>query len=269
MNQKAAQAPEILVFTDLDGSLMEHESYSIELARPALAALSRRHALVIMNSSKTAAEMRAIQSDLKLQAPFVCENGAALHLRAAAEAGRPGIIEFGRARDDWLTEVHALRTRLNLEFAGFADWSVGEISELTGLAPMQAEQARQREYSEPILWRGSTQQKAHFEQELARLELILLEGGRFHSIQGRHGKHDAMRWLKAQRGNGRPVLTVALGDSPNDLDMLQGADIAVIIKSAKSERIELSGPARIIRTQRPGPAGWHDAIMDILSASED
>ena len=73
-----------------------------------------------------------------------------------------------------------------------------------------------------------------------------------------------MTWLREQQDDAAPTITVALGDSPNDAAMLEAADVAVIIKSAKSDRIELHQPNRIIRTSRPGPAGWKDAMLEIL-----
>jgi len=263
MNQKKEKPTALLVFTDLDGSLMEHESYSIEPARGALESLFQRHYMVIMNSSKTAAEMCAVQQQIDLQAPFICENGAALQLLADGQV-KSRRVEFGQPRDQWLPKVHSLREQHSFDFSGFADWSTERISELTGLDRHRAMLAAKREYSEPILWRGSTQQKSHFEKLLAAYDLQMLEGGRFLSIQGQHNKSDAMRWLKEHQDSDDHTLTVALGDSPNDTAMLAAADIAVIIKSAKSDRIQLDGPARVIRTNRPGPSGWSDAIIEIL-----
>ena len=252
----------LLVFTDLDGSLMEHESYSIEAAEPALAALRERDILMVLNSSKTAAEMQAVQSRLSLTAPFVCENGAALYFPDQTVPEEATV--FGALRADWLPAVHQLRETHSYPFEGFADWSAKQVGELTGLTESEAELARQRQFSEPILWRGAASSRQQFEQQLAELDLCLLEGGRFLSIQGQHDKSNAMTWLREQQDDAAPTITVALGDSPNDAAMLEAADVAVIIKSAKSDRIELHQPNRIIRTSRPGPAGWKDAMLEIL-----
>jgi mannosyl-3-phosphoglycerate phosphatase len=166
-------------------------------------------------------------------------------------------------RQNWLPEVHALRDKTDYNFEGFADWTDARVSELTGLSEQEAGLARQRQYSEPILWRGPASARRQFETDLAGMGLSLLEGGRFFSIQGQHDKSDAMQWMQQQFADSNTV-TVALGDSPNDSAMLAAADIAVIIKSAKSEQIQIQGPEKIIRTSRPGPAGWKDAMMDIL-----
>lgn len=252
----------LIVFTDLDGSLMEHETYSIEPARPALEELTARSIPLILNSSKTAAEMATIQELLDLRCPFICENGAAMH------SDTNDIVEFGPRRETWLDEVHELRTRHNYSFRGFTDWSSTEISALTGLTNSQAEQAKTRFYSEPILWRDSESALQKFQTQLQKMNLRLLQGGRFQSIQGSYDKSDAMRSIvvdEQEENRQQPFVIVALGDSPNDTAMLNAANIAVIIKSAKSGLIHCPEPQKLIHTKLPGPAGWNEAIFDILT----
>ncbi len=252
----------LLVFTDLDGSLMEHESYSIEAARPALDELAARQIPLILNSSKSAAEMTAIQEQLELRYPFICENGAAL-FRPNEET-----IEFATPRELWLERVHALRDRFSYSFQGFTDWTASEISTLTGLSKTQAEQAKDRCYSEPILWRDSEASLHKFHTQLEAMQLRLLQGGRFQSIQGMYDKSDALRWMvsKETEQNPESVLhTIALGDSPNDAAMLNASDIAVIIKSGKSNQILCPDARQLIHTKIPGPAGWNEALLEILS----
>lgn len=268
----------LLVFTDLDGTLMEHESYSVEPARGALAALARLGVTPIINSSKTRPEITTIQNRLQLDAPFISENGAALYNYKASQgeksAERSGVKSgessgesidkvFGLSRDSWLRELHQLREQMSFKFEGFSDWEPQQLAEITGLSRAEAELAKDREFSEPILWRDTAKAFAQFTATLEAMGLQLIEGGRFFSIQGKHDKATAMNWLR-ETTNDSSVTTIALGDSPNDSAMLEAADIAVIIKSGKSERIQLQKPDRIIRTSRPGPAGWHDAMMEIL-----
>lgn len=253
----------LLIFTDLDGSLMEHETYSVEPARPVLQILADRGYPLIVNSSKTSVEIRAVQAQLHLDTPYICENGAALHLSDGDVEGTD-YIRFGKPRSEWLAAVHKIREQHNLLFKGFADWTVEEIMELTGLDARQAGHAKDRQYSEPISWRDSAKAKVNFENELTELGLQFQEGGQFLSIQSDYDKSDAMRWLQTHHAQATPTITVALGDSPNDQAMLDCADVAVIIKSAKSEQIQLNSATKVIYTQRPGPAGWQDAMEEIL-----
>jgi mannosyl-3-phosphoglycerate phosphatase len=251
----------LLIFTDLDGSLMEHETYSVAPAQAALAEIRQRSIPLILNSSKTAAEIQAIQAMHGFSAPFICENGAALYETPDAPPK-----SFGDPLLQWLPMVHRLRENKHYKFSGFSDWSPSEIAALTGLSLEQASQAKQRQYSEPILWRDSENDKAEFLDSLSSLDLQLLEGGRFLSIQSHFNKSDAMNWLTQKlNSSASPLTTVALGDSPNDAAMLNSADIAVIIKSAKSDQIRCPNAGMVITTSKPGPSGWNDAILKILS----
>ncbi len=252
----------LLVFTDLDGTLMEHESYSVEPAREALEALAKAGVSPIVNSSKTGSEIRAIQAKLELDAPYICENGAAL-----SNYGKPSDKKadriFGVERQSWFPAIQALRDQMEFKFEGFSDWSADELSARTGLSVLDAKLAKQRQYSEPIVWRDTSKAFSQFAAALKALNLNLIEGGRFFSIQGSHDKATGMKWLQGL-DTSSTKLTVALGDSPNDIAMLEAADIAVVIKSPKSDQINLKNPKRVIRTNRPGPAGWQDAILKIL-----
>ena len=77
-----------------------------------------------------------------------------------------------------------------------------------------------------------------------------------------------MVWLKSPyRALGTPHC-IALGDSPNDLDLLNHADTAVVIASAHACRLQVSGAGRVIRSQYPGPQGWHEVIMRLLETDQ-
>ncbi|MCK5421566.1 MAG: HAD-IIB family hydrolase, partial [Deltaproteobacteria bacterium] len=69
-----------MVFTDLDGTLLEHETYSSEAAIPAINALKEKNIPLIFCTSKTRAEIEEIQFQLKNIHPFISENGGAIFI---------------------------------------------------------------------------------------------------------------------------------------------------------------------------------------------
>ena len=259
MTQNASKTASFLIFTDLDGSLLENENYSIEPAQPALAALARRGVTPIFASSKTAVEILAIQHVSGIAAPFIGENGAAVY-----DSTGKVLTAFGLPRESWLNEVHQLRERMSFKFNGFSDWSIKRIAELTGLCQEDADKARIRQFTEPMLWQDTQTNFQLFLKELQKLSLTTLEGGRFCSIQGHFDKSGGMKWWQAHCSESRPFL-VAVGDSPNDMSLLAAADVAVIIKSDKSHKLNPVGPATVLRTRMPGPAGWNEGIKQVLN----
>ena len=69
----------VLVFTDLDGTLLDHDDYSFSAAVPALALLRELHILVIANTSKTLAELEGLKKAMGNLHPCIVENGSALY----------------------------------------------------------------------------------------------------------------------------------------------------------------------------------------------
>ena len=67
----------------------------------------------------------------------------------------------------------------------------------------------------------------------------------------------------------RAPLVIALGDSENDRDMLQHADIAVVVMRHDGSHLACTGIRQTIRTGRPGPAGWNMAVDQLLRDLDD
>lgn len=245
---------ELVVVTDLDGTLLDHHSYRWDDARPALAALAARHIPVVLNSSKTRAEMRPLQAQLALDAPFISENGAII------DWGDGSSRCFAKPRQQLLAVLAELRQQ-GFKFSGFADWCVEDIAQQTGLSLAQAKLAADREFTEPLCWQGSAGEQQAFLQALAKRQLQAQQGGRFLTVMGQYSKGQAMAALR-QHYPGAHI--IALGDSANDLSMLNGADTAVVVASANSDSLTPTTPT--IRTQQPGPAGWNRAILDWLTS---
>jgi mannosyl-3-phosphoglycerate phosphatase len=76
-----------IVFTDLDGKLLDHDTYSFEAAMPALAHLRRLQARVVLLSSKTLQEVLFWRTKIISNHPFAVENGGAVF----ASDGNPSL----------------------------------------------------------------------------------------------------------------------------------------------------------------------------------
>lgn len=260
--------PRLIVFTDLDGTLLDHDTYDWRPALPALQCLAELGLPLVLNSSKTRPEIEALRDELDNDHPFIVENGAGVVIPAGYFDGGPEeVITTGASRAAIL-EVLSTQKARGYRFFGFSDLSPGELARLTGLTPEAAAMAGDRIGTEPILWQDSSTRLASFRDALAERDLQLQQGGRFLHVMGRFDKADGMHQLMTRYQSQTPdwpCRSVALGDSLNDRDMLAGADLAVVIAGVNASRIELPADHPVIRSTERGPTGWNQSVSEVLT----
>jgi mannosyl-3-phosphoglycerate phosphatase len=266
-----------LVFSDLDGTLLDHFTYQSSPADKTLAQLKCANIPVILNTSKTLAELAIIHSELKLDTPFIVENGAAIYIPIATFLVQPADTEivgdywvksFCLPRQHWLTLLAEQTDEFKKYYQGFSTMSAADLSEITGLSLAEAKRAQQRQYGEPIKWFGDKVSKNRFIDHLIDLGANVVQGGRFIHIGGYCDKGQALIWLTEQyreNFNNPTIMTIALGDGENDSPMLEAADIAVQIRSPVHNFPKLYRQFKTTRTQDYGPEGWAQALQTLLA----
>lgn len=255
----------LVIFSDLDGTLLDHDTYSWRAAEPALARLADIGAPVVLATSKTAAEVVPLQQAMGLEGlPAIVENGAGvIGLGAdvgAADAQGDAGGEYARLRHI----LNALPAQLRAHFSGFGDMTAAEVARATGLSETDAVAAKSRLFSEPGLWSGDAAGRADFIDLLKSNGVHARLGGRFLTLSFGKTKRDGMAEVIAKYA---PHYTAALGDAPNDIEMLEAADFGFIIANPHHAPLPpLMGEpkGRIQRTAAPAPAGWTEAITMLL-----
>lgn len=265
----------MLIFTDLDGTLLDHDTYRWEKAEPALALCRKLEVPLILASSKTRSEMNVLRLELGLASPFISENGGGIFFPAECELEPPSdalLIDdywkwsLGPPYPELVAALQDIRNELHWTISGFSDMTVDEISRLTGLDSERARLAAMREYDEPFIVSKSEEvDKERLIEAAAKRGLQVTEGGRFYHLHGACDKGEALdrltRWFRTRRG---PVKTMALGDSPNDLSMLRRVDYPVLVRSSRAYPDLLKEIPYLKTTAEKGPAGWNAAVSDLL-----
>jgi len=271
---------QLLVFTDLDGCLLDHYSYSYHPARPALDQLKRYQVPLILTSSKTLAELAELSVELEMSSPFIVENGAGVVIPDGYfSTVISGLISheswwlksFGPNLSEILTAVHKIRDENGFRFSGFSDMTSSEVAVLTGLSLPRAAMAKQRLFTEPVIWQDSEYNWQIFSELLNESGLCHLRGGRFIHITGGGDKGIALDWLRKcySKETGIKPMVMALGDSDNDIGMLQMADYPIVVRSPVHEPPLVTEKADVVLTEKTGPAGWNDAVLDRLKKLGD
>ncbi|GAA6183653.1 MULTISPECIES: HAD-IIB family hydrolase [Alteromonadaceae] len=268
---------QFVIFTDMDGTLLDHHSYSHEAAKKMLAFLKKNNIPVIPNTSKTYDEMQELTEQLDLQGPFIVENGAAIHIPHGFFKKKPAhtqwvgknwVRNFTSKKSYWLSLLKKIESDFAGQFTHFSKMTLSEICDATGLEPEQAKRAANRLYGEPVLWLGSEQQKKEFIKCVTQLGAKTLIGGRFIHISGETDKGAALNWFVGELQRQYPEInwvSIALGDGQNDAAMLDAADIAVRIKSPVNDYPQLQRTENVFDSQLEGPEGWTECLQKILN----
>ena len=270
--------PALVVFTDLDGTLLGVGTFSFEAAQQGLRALRANDIPLVLVSSKTRTEIEPIRRELNCQHPFVVENGGAVFvpsgyfqfpLNGAQEHGGYQVIEFGLPYKLLRQVLTDIRNTLGGGIRGFGDMSTDEVAALTGLTPVGAQMAMQREYDEPFVIEGPPGLLDQVRKLAEARGLSCSSGGQFHHLMGRTDKGRACRYLiecyrRQFSARAHPLTTVALGDSENDLPMLAAVETPILIGRPDGSHEPAIDLLNVTRVAGIGPVGWNTAIMDLL-----
>jgi len=260
---------QIVVFTDLDGSLLDHNSYSYKPALPCLTFIRENNIPLIYTSSKTAVEIEQLCHRSDFHHPYIAENGGLLgtpkHYFSETQTSTvytKNII--GIKRETILQILKTLKPSFN--FKSFHDMSIDELVEHTGLKHEDAVYAKQRDSTEPLLWLDDELKLDEFASHLEPHSLTLVRGGRFQHVMGEHDKATTMQLLIEQfkQHKDQPVISIALGDSPNDLKMLKTATHSILITNPHAPKMCDVNHANLLHAEHPGPQGWNDSLFALL-----
>ncbi len=277
--RQKTESPFFVIFTDLDGTLLDHDTYQWESASPALELCRARGFPVVLVSSKTRAEMEPLRKRMGIRDPFISENGGAVFFSNAGVAPlseSAGLVagpdknlqqlSLGVPYSVLVKALREIRAETGLAIRGFSQMNIDEICALTGLGPKDAGLAAMREFDEPFVISG---ERSFDMEEVVKAAtgkgLNVSRGGRFYHLQGGNDKGKAMDLLLSwYRQSHEGVSSIALGDSPNDFPMLERADFPILVRSPDDIAMLKTKIPRLILTRETGPKGWNSAILDIL-----
>lgn len=268
----------LLVFTDMDGCLLDHNTYEWAPALPALDTLKRMGAKVILTTSKTRAEVERWQRLMSMREAFIVENGGAViapddtlpPFPPEALLREPGasVWPFGWPHRQVVQALHRAAAESRCEIRGFSDMTVEEVASHTNMPVEEAHLACHRQYSEPFLLLTPKREPALMRAFLMQ-GLKVTRGGRFFHAQRHAGKGEAVaRVARLYEHLHQPVVTIGLGDGLNDEGFLQIVDYPVILQSHHAEELRVRVPhARV--TEHAGPSAWNSAVLQILKEIDD
>lgn len=266
-----------VIFTDLDGTLLDHDTYSAEEARSVLEKVTANGIPVIPATSKTYDEVVEFRDSMNLTHAFIVENGAALYVPMDTDIRCPmgsklfegyWVREFGVKRQALCDVLEALDMNGSYQFKSLTDMRTSEVAAITGLDLASAQRAQHRLYSETLDWRDSEAALTTFSDVLTGIGFSVSQGGRFVHLMGPNNKGIAAQWFQAllKREVTPDVATIAAGDAPNDRELLEMADYALLMRNARGKPLKLQRSGPMWLSDSAGPIAWVKGISDILTS---
>lgn len=261
-----------VIFTDLDGTLLDPVTYSCELAMPLVKRLRDTGIPLIFCSSKTQPEQEVYRRKLRIREPFIVEDGGAIFINRGyfpftyeyhRVVRNYHVIELGMPYRVIREKLKEVGENSNLAIPGFGDMDAVDIAAITGLDVKSAKLAKKREYEETLNLEGAEQEVELILRKIEGAGLNWSKGGRFYSVSGGSDKGKATKIVISlfERKLGK-IRTIGIGDSFNDVAMLSEVDFPVLVQKPGDywEEIDLQS---LYRVGGVGPEGWVRAIEEL------
>ncbi|MDQ3976766.1 MAG: HAD-IIB family hydrolase [Thermoproteota archaeon] len=291
------------MFTDIDGTLVDINTaeYGKETDK-LIRLIKERNIPLILTSAKTRLEQNKIREDLGISDPFIVENGGAIVIpkgyfpdyalrdikyplretqetkNEARDINHEIVVELGKPADYIRAKLSDIRKKYSINFRGVADISVEKLSNLALISREQAKRMAQRNYGETIL-QIQSEDIARFIKYVQEDGMKVIHGGRFFDVTVGTDKGIAVGILKKLFKDKfhNNVTFFGIGDSTNDIPMLNLMDIPILVQRQDSSwvddgEIKMKNAVdsshissnKLIKIEGIGPNGWENAIHKII-----
>ncbi len=265
----------LVIFSDLDGTLLDDRTYTFDPAKEALNRLKDAGIPLVLNSSKTAAEIIHYRHLMSNKHPFVSENGGGIFIPKGYFKEGPFWIDM-EEKDGYDiivqgTPYQELRKALEelkgkgFDIRGFSDISSEELSDLTGLTEDEAVMAKERDFDEPVIM-GKDVDISLLKRAIRGIGLKYTSGKYLHII-GDNDKGKAVKDLgNLYTKNHGIITTVGIGDGVNDIPMFLNVDIPIVVRKSDGSHDEtvMEEVIKIRMSRGIGPKGFNEEINRVI-----
>jgi mannosyl-3-phosphoglycerate phosphatase len=253
---RAAAAHRIVVFTSVDGTLLDSRTFETGASRDAILRLHAAGVPVIPVSVMTLEEVAPIATELGLQHAMIFEAGGAI----ARWTGTSWEVEpCGPPAETMLDVVLDIEQRSGANLLVYSAMPEREASRLSGRSGEMLHASTHRCFSEPFVI--ETGDLDSVKRAAAAIGFSVRRGRRFLHLCRACDQGEAFMRLREEL---QCDVAIAVGGAAVDAEFLMRADIPIIVPGPDglpdAELLASVPNARI--APAPGPAGWAAAVQD-------
>ena len=255
----------VVIFTDLDGSLLHRDTFKFDPIKDYIVSLVDRGIIIIPNSSKTEREIEKFNEELGIKLPYISENGSSIQGLNLINANFPNKIILSREKEELLKIfMDKVPEKLRDKCVRISKLNKKKQEEIFGQKDDNLKNALNRKYTLPFLFIGNKNEKNRLLKILNSSSLTLQEGGRVLNLCDNINKVKSMnRVIKILKKTEDKIKSIAVGDNYNDLDMLKNCDIPCLVFNDKF-KLDQINIDNLIFSNKPSPEGWADVIKKVL-----
>jgi len=269
------------IFTDLDGTLLNHDNYTLGTIKNFINKIKLKNH-IIFSTSKTFCEILEINKKLDLNFPFIVENGACIFFPNKYSFSDFKNVKFFNHKSylgyklselsPKIIENKLCKLQKKYDFSLFSQLKFDHLSKITNLKKSSLINCTKRLFTNPIYWNDTDEQIKAFILDVKKISKTyqISKGGRFYHLADNYNKGTALlKFLEiikfSEKNNFK---TISLGDSENDISMLEQTDYSCIVKREKV-KISLKKNTNIYYSINKAPDGWRESIEFVLKKENE
>ena len=256
----------IIIFTDLDGSLLDRETFNFDSIKNYIFKLLKKEIFIIPNSSKTKKEIILFNKELKKNLPIICENGSAIYGLNSLNKNLPDNIILSRDKDEiYKIFKKSIPKKLQSKCMFIHKMSEKKQVDIMGLKGKNLRLALKREYSIPFIFNDNKTQKMKLNKLISLSGLSLHEGGRVLNLCDKVSKALAMKKLVKiyKKIDTRKLIIIGVGDNYNDLEMLKSSNFPCLVFNDKFKKDKINIKSCLV-SSKSSPEGWEEVVKMAL-----
>ena len=271
----------LVIFSAVEGTLLDSASRRWTGAEDALAELERRRVPLVLCTGGTRAQLEPLRTKIGHGHPFITEGGGGLFipdayftmkLEGAHRAGRYFCVPCAKDYAATVAGLAEIAREAGADVLGFSEMTAREIARNEGESSREAERAREREFSEKFFFAGESGDIGKRFATLARERgWHAVPGEPFWQFSSSAGPERAIRQLMRfyQAALHQKLRSVGIGSSAEDLPLLSAVSQRIVLPrhGEKFESALVAGLPRSTHASASGPVGWNENVLDLLAES--